>query len=225
MPSGDADHDTGSSAATPLRARFWIEPHHEARCSVLDECEGGHDVSQDLHYRDEDCGDEFECRSEVVDRTAGESKYLRADVGERCICPVFQTHDCIASIETVDEDGLSVAITTPSRTELEKIVTALRNTGASVRLERITDSAPSSSDDHVLEIATETLTEKQREAIVTAVESGYYERPRDADLADLADELGVSRSAVSQRLAAVESKLITSLVQDSSCARGSCSGY
>jgi hypothetical protein len=44
------------------------------------------------------------------------------------------------------------------------------------------------------------LTEPQREALVTAWERGYFEVPRKITLAELGTELGVSDTAVSQRL-------------------------
>jgi predicted DNA binding protein len=44
------------------------------------------------------------------------------------------------------------------------------------------------------------LTEPQREALVLAVEQGYYDVPRDCPTADLAEELGVSDQAVTERL-------------------------
>ena len=56
------------------------------------------------------------------------------------------------------------------------------------------------------------LTQKQLEAARTAVEVGYYENPREARLSDLADRLGISESAVSQRLTTVERKLMLALV-------------
>jgi predicted DNA binding protein len=37
---------------------------------------------------------------------------------------------------------------------------------------------------------------------------GYYEQPRTTDLGAIADELGVSESAVSQRLNNAETKLV-----------------
>ncbi|MGM0399070.1 MAG: helix-turn-helix domain-containing protein [Halobacteriota archaeon] len=55
------------------------------------------------------------------------------------------------------------------------------------------------------------LTEKQREAVQLAVDEGYYDRPRDVSLGDLAERLDITRSALSQRLNAVESKLVTDL--------------
>lgn len=54
------------------------------------------------------------------------------------------------------------------------------------------------------------LTAKQRRTAVRAVEAGYYERPRETSLEELAADLGISKSACSQRLNAVESKLATS---------------
>ncbi|MFC4541159.1 helix-turn-helix domain-containing protein [Halosolutus amylolyticus] len=44
------------------------------------------------------------------------------------------------------------------------------------------------------------LTEKQYETLVTAVESGFFETPRQATLAELGDELDVSKAAVTGRL-------------------------
>lgn len=43
------------------------------------------------------------------------------------------------------------------------------------------------------------LTRPQRELLVAALEEGYFEIPRDASLADVADELGVSQNAASER--------------------------
>jgi predicted DNA binding protein len=44
------------------------------------------------------------------------------------------------------------------------------------------------------------LTEPQREALLLAYEQGYYDSPRTTTLADLADQFGISRQAVSNRL-------------------------
>lgn len=44
------------------------------------------------------------------------------------------------------------------------------------------------------------LTEQQRETLGLAYENGYFEEPREADLGELADELGVTPSAASGRL-------------------------
>jgi predicted DNA binding protein len=44
------------------------------------------------------------------------------------------------------------------------------------------------------------LTEQQYETLTLATEQGYYEIPREVSAADLADELGISHQALSERL-------------------------
>ena len=44
------------------------------------------------------------------------------------------------------------------------------------------------------------LTEAQREALDAALEAGYFQVPRGTNLVELADQLGISDSAASQRL-------------------------
>lgn len=44
------------------------------------------------------------------------------------------------------------------------------------------------------------LTPEQREVLVTALETGYFSVPRNAQSSDLADELDISTNAVSERL-------------------------
>ncbi|WP_227374214.1 helix-turn-helix domain-containing protein [Haladaptatus halobius] len=44
------------------------------------------------------------------------------------------------------------------------------------------------------------LTAEQREALVLAVERGYFDVPRDVTLGDLAEEIGISQQALSERV-------------------------
>ncbi|WP_224447937.1 helix-turn-helix domain-containing protein [Haloprofundus salilacus] len=52
------------------------------------------------------------------------------------------------------------------------------------------------------------LTPPQRETLVAAFEMGYFTVPRKANITDLADELGVSPNAVSQRLRRANAALV-----------------
>ncbi len=55
--------------------------------------------------------------------------------------------------------------------------------------------------------ANETLPQEQRQALVAAVESGYYETPRQTTLDELADKLDCPRSTLSYRLRRAEATL------------------
>ncbi|MDX1748528.1 MAG: helix-turn-helix domain-containing protein [Halobacteriales archaeon] len=55
------------------------------------------------------------------------------------------------------------------------------------------------TDEHRREYAFD-LTDEQREAIVSAVRRGYFEVPRGVTLSDLAEDLGITRQAASERV-------------------------
>lgn len=57
------------------------------------------------------------------------------------------------------------------------------------------------------------LTAAQREALAAALEAGYFEVPREATMADLADRLGVSEQAVSARLRRGHANLVRSALE------------
>lgn len=53
------------------------------------------------------------------------------------------------------------------------------------------------------------ISEKQRTALVKALDMGYFNIPRDATLDDLAAELGISKRAVSERLRRGQTNLVS----------------
>lgn len=205
MPPDRADDVEPNPSSNHVTAQFRVELPSGTDCALLESGTGGEDITQDIVWLDDD----EMCRVEVT-TDDGSRQLLGDEVDDGCVCPTFRHHDCVTSIEAFDDDALIVSVATADREELSEIVTSLRDLGAAVRLERIGHSN-ADPERRLLELEADDVTEKQFEAVRMAVEAGYYERPRRADLGDLADELEVSRSAVSQRLAAVESKLVTEL--------------
>ena len=200
-----------SPSAEYLRATLWVEPSPEGGCGVVGLDERPEQVTQNLvSGTSAGPGPRRDCCAEVTVSGEGSSQFLKRRTDSSCICPVFSEHDCVATIDGVEDGQFVVSLSVPGREELASIVEALRERGATPRLHRIT-SARTARGSRLLELEADSITDKQREAVEVAVESGYYERPRRADLGDLADQLEVSRSAVSQRLSAVESKLVDEL--------------
>ncbi|WP_135822138.1 helix-turn-helix domain-containing protein [Halostella litorea] len=147
---------------------------------------------------------------QVVVEDGGGTDYERTDIGDTCPCSVMEGHDCVAEIEAVRDGRLLYSVVVPDREELRAVVADLREDGASVSLERIRTD-PAAGGPRADGVA---LTAKQREVLSLAIEAGYYEQPREASLSDLADELDVTPSAVSQRLNAVERKLVCERARD-----------
>jgi len=206
-----ADRAT-DAAAEPLRARLRGEPHESAGCAVLDAGDRGENVVRTgaVPGEQEDCS----CSAAVTVETADERsrEYVEGSIGEHCICPAFQEVECAAEIEGFHDGALVVGVTVPRRGALRDLVAALRDRAATVHLEQVLP-LDVGDEGRELRIDAEAITEKQREAIATAVELGYYERPREADLDAVAARLDVSRSAASQRLNAAETTLIHRLVE------------
>lgn len=57
------------------------------------------------------------------------------------------------------------------------------------------------------------LSDRQREAIITGIEVGYYDTPRQATNNDIATSMGCSPSTASEHLRKAESKLIKSIFE------------
>jgi len=57
------------------------------------------------------------------------------------------------------------------------------------------------------------LTERQREAVVAAADQGYYELPREASHADVADAIDCAPSTAAEHLRKAEATLVSSVVQ------------
>ncbi len=97
-------------------------------------------------------------------------------------------------LEATDHEALRVLL----RTVQEKSIEA---TVASIEPATLTSTT-------AVTVNLDILTEKQRETLALALSKGYYERPRQTDLTALADQLDISKSAVSQRIRNAEIKLI-----------------
>jgi predicted DNA binding protein len=57
------------------------------------------------------------------------------------------------------------------------------------------------------------LSEVERKTLTTAVEEGYFTRPRDANLSTLADEFDISKTAVSKNLRRSQRKVLGQVVE------------
>lgn len=145
-----------------------------------------------------------DCR--LVIGTGEDTAFTTAKIGEQCLCPTFDDHDCVWEILEVSTETIHVALTLPERSTLPSLVTELENIGVSVSTERILPTHLDPDD--------ELLTDQQREAFLVALEQGYYERPRRTDLTEIGEALGISKSAASQRLTAARNRIAKQYADD-----------
>lgn len=217
--SEDAASPNETVTAHRLYAEFEIVPSADVDCP-LDELEG--EVTNiNQQFIGEDCHtDTTVTAKEIDDPTTKDTEddidqtgivHSKTQLDAMCHCPVFLDYDCIPQTTAFNEDHLVVETYLPDRERLTELIEALKEVTAGVslrRLTRIEDADTEQSNTVTLELFD--LTDKQREAATKAVAAGYYQTPRETTVGELADDLGISKSAMSQRLNAVESKLAVS---------------
>ncbi|MFC7074118.1 helix-turn-helix domain-containing protein [Halovenus rubra] len=214
-PNPEEPAESGLSGPV-LRAQLVIEPHPESSCAVVDTGSEATDLTHRLKSGQPDESAEtgsrcVECHTELsFDPETGRDRlYLRSAVSNHCICPVFEQHDCIPQIKTVRSGAIVVVLSLARRDVLRDVISDLRATGSTVSVDWLVEGSDGSS---TAEIDVSTVTDKQRDAMECAWELGYYETPRRADLSAVAEQLGISASATSQRLNAAERKLVTAFL-------------
>lgn len=135
-----------------------------------------------------------------------------------------ETGDCVC--EAVERLGAPVTDVSASRgtlrlsfhaTDVETVRTAVDDLDAafgSVRIDRLARTGAGEDDDLVL-VDRGRLTDRQREVLETAMDLGYFERPRSANATEVAERLDISPSTFAEHLAAAQSKVLDSLLEGS----------
>lgn len=183
---------SGRSDSAPLDVRLSVTLDDDCICPLMSA--SPETVQQSIAASEDGC----QCRL-VIDEGNG-AMYEETNTCEFCPCPAFDDFECVRELLDYRDGSLLFSVTIPDRSVLAPLIEALRERHAGVSVSRILtvgEQADQSPD----------ITEKQREAFLIAVERGYYERPRGATLDDIAEELGITSSAVSQRLTAVKRRL------------------
>jgi hypothetical protein len=127
-----------------------------------------------------------------------------------CACSVFEEYDCVANITDVVDSAFLVRTFVRDRTVVWDLVDGLRDVCEEVELLRITTTDTDESE-RLVDVDLSTLTSKQHETLEHAFREGYYQRPRQASLEDLAQGFDISKQALYQRLSAAENKVIAQL--------------
>lgn len=97
----------------------------------------------------------------------------------------------------------------PERTDLAQLWDYAQRNDITIELLRVNEYASLGNTDAG-------LTDSQRDALLLAVEAGYFEEPRDATLSEVAAELDISQPAASGLLRRAIKRLVVSSLMDDS---------
>ncbi|WP_411965158.1 helix-turn-helix domain-containing protein [Haloferax sp. YSMS24] len=205
-PEGDGESPAVTSGERTLEVLFEVELPGGSCCMLSDPdsrvgnvhnqiCDGVCHAEVTVHNEEEDT-------AHVV--------HASNRIGDDCLCLAFNDVGCVPRIKSAHDGVLLIETYLSDRSVISELVERLDEVAESVSLRRLTSNDrtnPVGSTSTTIDLSR--LTSKQREAATLAVSRGYYETPRKTSLEELSNVLGISKSALSQRLNVVESKLAT----------------
>jgi predicted DNA binding protein len=109
----------------------------------------------------------------------------------RDLFPIMAKTGGIVESATVTEAGWHCRLLFPNREAMNRYFDRCSEYDVDFEVEHLEEYRPEGPTG---------LTEAQREALRTALELGYYDVPRAADLDDVGDRLGITSTAASERL-------------------------
>lgn len=157
--------------------------------------------------------DEERCNVDATVRDEDESvrtMFFSEDLCSYCPGKIFSQFDCLPRYRRIDEGSFLMETFVSDTETVSEIVSRVREISDSVSVKSIvpTDSAEGSE----IEIVDLTeLTDKQRRALSRAREAGYYDPNRTVSLEELANDLSISTSALSQLLKRAEANVVRQL--------------
>jgi predicted DNA binding protein len=141
---------------------------------------------------------------------------IKQETCSGCVCHEFDKYDCPPKIEEVEQEQCIVSCHLPNRERLRSLIEDLKSVSERVRLLRIVEvEQREGGEEHSrsLRFDLTTLTEIQRKTLELAVTNGYYDDPQTISLAELAEKLDITKSALSRRIKRAEANLVSQIVQ------------
>ena len=191
----------GTDGDRRLRVDLDVDPTGDSGCPIVTEADEAAEVA--VHPVGDEC---------VVDVTTpdGDVRSGTGEVGDDCLCHAFSRLGYAPHFRRVEDGTVLVTAYVDDRDAVRRLVEALRGVVDRVRLVRLAVVEGADATEQVT-FDLSALTPKQRRGLELAVVRGYFDDDRDVRLSELADELGISKSALSQRLRTAQAKLVTNV--------------
>lgn len=217
-PDANSESTADDPTARDLYVEFEVAPADTCSCP-LSEVDGEViDVRQQL--ADDTCQTDTTIQTDGCQQRNGwessEVMHTTSEIDRTCPCSVFSSLECIPQFTEITDERVGIETYLPDRELLSELVEELRPVVEELHLRRLkrVEAVEDEPLTRTVTLELNELTEKQQEAAVHAVTAGYYTIPRETSFEELADELAISKPALSQRLNAVESKLATAAFAD-----------
>ena len=129
-----------------------------------------------------------------------------------CVCCIFRDYDCVPHPLGYHGDALFVATYLPDRASGTQLISDLREVSSVVTLVQITENH-SGIISEIKEVDLGLLSDKQKQALQIALAADYFGPGDGGTLNDLAEDLEISSSALSQRISRAEAEILKQLFE------------
>jgi len=138
------------------------------------------------------------------------------DAGADCPCVCLGEFDTPVDRFFADAGDLEVVFHAESFDQLQTIVGEFRDRYREVDIQRLVRAPTGGTPRDTVFVDRGKLTERQLEALRTAYEMGYFAQPRGANATDVADELDITPSTLTEHLTAAQRKLFADVLEEGS---------
>lgn len=146
------------------------------------------------------------------------SKHLyrrrHAGAGDPCPCERLGAFGCPVERYFAQDGELTLVFHAADFEALQAVVADLRGRFPDVDIRRLVRSPTEGAPGDNVFVDRSKLTGRQLEVLQTAYEMGYFARPREANATEVAAELGIGASTLTEHLNAAHSKLLGDILED-----------
>lgn len=182
---------------------------------VMDEIDGDI-LDTEIRYENGQCRSDIDIREQTPNGPREHTKQFTSSICAHCPRDIFSSYGCIPRYLEVGTGWFVVETYLPNTEMVSSLVNEIREC-----CERVTLRSLNSTDQERYaencSVDVSLLTPKQREAVHTAKQMGYYDADSTVSLEQIAKRLGISKSALSQRLNRAESNVLRQIPCECSC--------
>lgn len=182
------------------------------------------DVSTSVAAADgADCVSEFLVDADSVPGDYGDPVFEYADrhlyrvthdADTDCPCVCLGEFDTPVDRYFAQSDGLEVVFHAEHFEQLQAIVAEFRDRYPDVDIQRMVRAPTGGAPRDAVFVNRAKLTERQLEALQTAYDMGYFDQPRGANAGEVAAELDIAASTLTEHLATAQRKLLADVLED-----------
>ena len=195
--------DPGECPIAACSAGAGVSIEHVSTSAALAESSGS--VTEFLASGDVPDSDDIETVFEY-----GTATLYRMEHGEteRCPCECLGRFGCPVHRYTLEDDELTLVFHVAEFETLQTVMGELRERYPSVDVKRLLRPPLDGSPEQRVFVNRGKLTDRQHEALTTAYGMGYFERPKRANASEVAAELGIAQSTLTEHLVTAQRKLL-----------------